>query len=144
MSEKLTPDELKQEVSKFRMWYHKIDLGEGVVTPGYNMDVLWDNVREARKYIDFKGKNVLDLASWDGMWAFEAEKLGAENVIATDCHWDIETYEKFLFVRRVLGSKVIPYFNVSPYDLWNRLDVYLLENTRKKRRIGVYLTSYSI
>jgi len=133
MNTQLTSEELKNEVSKYSSWYHKINLGEGVITPGYDFDELWDMIRETRKYIDYKGKNVLDIGSWDGMWAFEAEKLGAENIIATDCHWNIETYEKFLFVRRVLGSRVIPYFNISPYNLWDRLDVYLQENTQTQK-----------
>ena len=128
MISRMTPDELRKEVAQFHFWYHKIDLGEGVVTPGLDFDQLWDMIRETYKYIDYKGKKVLDIGSWDGMWAFEAEKLGADIVIATDCHWDIETYNKFLFCREVLGSKVIPYFNISPYNLWNRLDVYLQEN----------------
>lgn len=128
MTKKMTPDELRKEVAKFPFWYHKIDLGGGVVTPGRDYDAIWDMIRETRKYIDYKGKKVLDIASWDGMWAFEAEKLGAGTVIASDCHWDLATYNKFLFCRGVLDSNVIPYFNTSPYDLWNRLDVYLQEN----------------
>jgi SAM-dependent methyltransferase len=60
------------------------------------------------------------------MWAFEAEQLGAEVVVATDCF--NQGYQNFLFCREVLKSKVIPYYNVSPYDLWNRLDVFLQEN----------------
>lgn len=133
MISRMTSDELRKKVAKFHFWYHKIDIGQGVVTPGLDFDHIWDNIRKTRKHIDYKGKKVLDIGSWDGMWAFEAERLGAENVIATDCHWDTNTYEKFLFVRNVLGSKVMPYFNISPYDLWNRLDVYLQENMQTQK-----------
>jgi SAM-dependent methyltransferase len=122
----MTPEELRQEISKFRFWYHKIDLGQGVVTPGLDLDPLWNMIRDTRKHIDYKGKKVLDIASFDGMWAFEAEKLGAELVVATDCYY--ETYKNFLFCRNALNSRVIPYYNISPYDLYDRLDVFLEEN----------------
>ena len=123
---KITAIELQNEVSKFRFWYHKIDLGQGVITPGLNIDPLWDMIRKTRNKINYEGKKVIDIASFDGMWAFEAEKLGAELVVATDVYF--ETFKNFLFCKEVLNSKVIPYYNVSPYDLWNRMDVFLQEN----------------
>jgi len=52
-------------------------------------------------------------------------------VVATDCYY--ETYKNFLFCKEVLGSHVIPYYNVSPYDLWNRLDVFLQEDWRDQK-----------
>jgi tRNA (mo5U34)-methyltransferase len=122
----LTAIELQNAVSKFPFWYHKIDLGQGVITPGLNFDPLWNMIRETRNDIDYRGKKVLDIASFDGMWAFEAEKLGAELVVATDCYY--ETYKNFLFCKEILGSNVIPYYNISPYDLWSRMDVFLQEN----------------
>jgi SAM-dependent methyltransferase len=123
---KLSSEELRQEVAKFKFWYHKIDLGEGVVTPGLNLDVIWNLIRQVRKHIDYSGKSVLDLASFDGLWAFEAEQLGAQLVIATDCYF--RQYENFLFCREILNSKVVPYYNISPYYLVERLDVFLQED----------------
>ena len=117
---------LIQDMKEFRFWYHKIDLGNDVITPGLDFDPLWNMVRETRNHIDYKGKRVLDIASFDGMWAFEAEKLGADLVVATDCYY--ETYKNFLFCRNALNSRVIPYYNISPYDLYGRLDVFLEEN----------------
>ena len=122
----MNADELRQQVNSFRFWYHKIDLGSGVVTPGRPYDAVWNLIRKTRASIDYSGKTVLDIASFDGMWAFEAEKLGASLVVATDCYF--ETYKNFLFVRKVLNSNVIPYYNVSPYNLASRLDVFLQEN----------------
>jgi tRNA (mo5U34)-methyltransferase len=127
----MTPEELRHEVEKFRFWYHKIDLGGGVITPGLDLDSLWDMIRDTRNAIDYKGKKVLDIASFDGMWAFEAEKLGAEMVVATDCYY--ETFKNFLFCRQVLRSNVIPYYNISPYNLHDRLDVYLQENWEQQK-----------
>lgn len=131
MPKQWTREELEEEIAKYR-WYHKIDLGNGVVTPGHDFDSLWNMIRETRKYLDYREKKVLDLGSVDGMWAFEAEKLGAELVVATDVYYE-QVYERFLFCREVLGSKVIPYYNVSVYNLWERLDVFLQEHWESQK-----------
>lgn len=63
-------------------WFHRIDLGNGVITPGYSDD--------QRKLIDLhfpedlSGKTFLDIGAWDGFYSFEAEKRGAKRVLATD------------------------------------------------------------
>ena len=122
----------KEEIEKrikqeFTYWYHKIDLGDGIVTPGFDYEPLWNNIRKVREnYVNYKEKLVLDIGSFDGLWAFEAEKLGAKIVIATDCLY--RSFRNFLFCKEVLGSKCIPYFNVSPYNLFERLGVFFKEN----------------
>ena len=46
-------DLIKQQlITDFTYWYHKIDLGNGIVTPGFDYDPLWDNVRSVRNGID--------------------------------------------------------------------------------------------
>jgi tRNA (mo5U34)-methyltransferase len=122
----MTPDELRAEIGKRSFWYHKIDLGNGVVTPGLDFDHIWKMVRQTRERIDYRGKNVLDVASFDGMWAFEAEKLGARNVVAVDSYYS--QLENFLLCRNALNSRVMPYYNVAPHELSERLDVYLQED----------------
>jgi tRNA (mo5U34)-methyltransferase len=120
-------DQIKKKLkTDFTYWYHKIDLGHGIVTPGFDYDPLWDNIRKVRHSLDYRGKTVLDIASFDGLWAFEAEKLGAKSVVATDCLY--RTFNNFLFCRDVLGSQCLPYYNVSPYHLSERLDVFFQEN----------------
>lgn len=113
---------IREGIKKFS-WYHKIDLGHGIITPGREYDHLWQNIRNVREEIDYSNKNVLDVGSWDGMWAFEAEKMDADVVVATDC--SVNALNSFLFCKSVLNSKVLPYYNVSPYNLFDRLDVLL-------------------
>ena len=120
-----------EKMNQFRFWYHKIDLGDGVVTPGLDLEPVWNTIRACRNDYDYNGKRVLDIASFDGMWAFEAEKLGASQVVATDCYF--ETYKNFLFCKEALESNVIPYYNVSPYELFERLDVFLQENWESQK-----------
>ncbi|MGC2855634.1 class I SAM-dependent methyltransferase [Novispirillum sp. DQ9] len=104
-------------------WYHKIDLGHGIVTKGLDFEPIWDNIRKTRSFVDYTQMSVLDIGTWDGLWAFEAEKLGAKNVIATDVQ--ATALEKFLTCREILGSKCLPFYNVSPYKLFDGLMPYL-------------------
>jgi tRNA (mo5U34)-methyltransferase len=63
-------------------WYHSIDLGGGVVTPGYydHGPILGHYQLPER----MDGMRVLDIASFDGFWAFEFERRGAAEVVALD------------------------------------------------------------
>lgn len=63
-------------------WYHTIDLGHGVETPGFA-----DHRAQLQHYglpESFAGKRVLDVATFDGFWAFEFERRGADEVVAID------------------------------------------------------------
>ncbi len=122
----MNPSELQKRISEFPYWYHRIELAPGIVTPGFPLEPLWDNLRKVRNLVDYHGKRILDVASFDGMFSFEAEQRGARTVVAADCLY--RSFANLLFCREVLGSKVIPYYNISPYELSNRLDVFLEEN----------------
>jgi tRNA (mo5U34)-methyltransferase len=63
-------------------WYHTIDLGNGVATPGF-VDHR-SQVDLYRLPADLRGKRCLDVATYDGFWAFEMEKRGAAEVIGID------------------------------------------------------------
>ena len=63
-------------------WYHTIDLGEAGVTPGFV-----DHRAQVQNYglpSSLAGKRCLDVATFDGFWAFEMEKRGAAEVIGID------------------------------------------------------------
>lgn len=59
------------------VWYHTLELAPGVVTPGYV-----DLRRTARRVLpgDLRGRRALDVGTFDGFWAFEMERRGAETV----------------------------------------------------------------
>jgi tRNA (mo5U34)-methyltransferase len=132
------------DVSRF-YWYHTIDLGNGLVTPGdydFRADVPLLHFPE-----DLRGKKVLDVGSATGFFAFELEKRGAE-VVSVELpslkEWDMpldgsgdraieglcrqhgttspeEAHHlhldgPFQFCRKVLGSSVRRCFS-SVYDL---------------------------
>lgn len=100
-------DDLKRRIAQIS-WYHSIDLGNGIVTPGVF------RTRDTLEHIglppDLRGRSVLDVGAWDGFYSFEAERRGARRVLATDhfC-WSGEgwgTKAGFECARRALNSKV--------------------------------------
>ncbi len=104
---KLTMEQIKREMANIS-WFHRIDLGNGVVTPGN------DNSPEKLQYFglpqDLRGCSVLDIGAWDGFFSFEAERRGARFVLATDHFswggggWGRKT--GFDLAREALNSKV--------------------------------------
>jgi tRNA (mo5U34)-methyltransferase len=113
--------ELQQEVARFP-WYHSIDLGGGLVTPG-----MFDHRGSEDRHglpSDLTGKRCLDVGTMDGFWAFTMERRGAASVVAVDLedpealdwpaslrHGIVKTLDetkgtRFELVRRALGSSV--------------------------------------
>lgn len=100
-------EELKRRVAAIR-WYHTIDLGDGVITPGI------DNTPKRLQMLglpeSLAGKTVLDIGAWDGFFSFEAERRGAARVMAVDHYcwsgpgWG--TQEGFLLAHKRLNSRV--------------------------------------
>ena len=132
MNEERCMDEtaLSDEVQKIH-WYHTIDLGNGIMTPGV------DDTRKRLKHIglpeDLTGKTVLDIGAWDGFFSFEAERRGAKRVLATDSFcwsgagWGSKT--GFELARRVFDSHVedleIEVLDLSPDKVGGTFDVVL-------------------
>ena len=72
-------------------WYHTIDLGEGLVTPG--IFDLRDNLPAFRFPEDMRGMTVLDVGSATGFFAFEFEQRGA-HVISVELP-SLEDFDRF-------------------------------------------------
>lgn len=65
-----------------RSWYHTIDLGFGVATPGFvdhRPQMGFYGIPES-----LEGMRCLDVATFDGFWAFEMERREAGEVVALD------------------------------------------------------------
>jgi tRNA (mo5U34)-methyltransferase len=63
-------------------WWHTIEVAPGVVTPGG-----WDLRPTAARIpwpASLEGLRCLDVGTMDGYWAFELERRGAQEVLATD------------------------------------------------------------
>ena len=103
-----------------RPWFHKIDLGNGVVTPG--VDDSPAKLKLMRIPESLTGKTVIDIGAYDGFFSFEAEKRGASRVLATDMYcWQgtgMGDGEGFKIAREALQSgveaKLIAVEDISP------------------------------
>lgn len=72
---------MKSRVANQR-WYHSIDLGNGLATPGlYDLRPVLDRIEFPA---DLTGKRCLDVGTRDGFYAFEMERRGATEVVALD------------------------------------------------------------
>ena len=102
-----TPAQIREQIAKVT-WYHKIDLGHGIITPG--TDETLSRLAMIGLPEDLCGLSVLDIGAWDGAFSFEAERRGANRVVAVDSFcWSVEgwgTKDGFLCARRLLGSQV--------------------------------------
>lgn len=64
-----------------RPWYHTIELAPGRATAGaVDLRSVAPKVLPA----DLSGRRALDVGTFDGFWAFELERRGAEDVVAVD------------------------------------------------------------
>jgi len=78
----MNKEEILKNLDKYT-FYHHIKLNDDITTPGIGRSQIKVNIDEINK-IDFKNKKVLDIGCRDGLYSFEAEKLGANEVIAID------------------------------------------------------------
>ncbi|MCP4907217.1 MAG: DUF1698 domain-containing protein [bacterium] len=89
-------------------WFHSIDLGCGLVTPGSDESPA----KLARLGLpdDLVGRSVLDIGAYDGFFSFEAERRGADRVLAVDTlAWErgaTSGWPCFSLAHRVLSSAV--------------------------------------
>jgi tRNA (mo5U34)-methyltransferase len=102
-------------------WWHVIDLPDGSTTPG-----AWDlrPLSEQLPWPDVRGKRCLDIGTADGFWAFELERRGAAEVLATDqdTYFGQKSRRNFEHARDLRGSHVR--YEVSDvHDLEGEFDV---------------------
>jgi tRNA (mo5U34)-methyltransferase len=122
MKSATSPRELESRIEEID-WFHSIDLGNGVITPGKD-DSKYKLSRLALPE-RFDGKSVLDIGAWDGYFSFEAEKRGAKRVLSVDSYsWSGKgwgTKSGFELARSILNSNVedreIEVYDLSPENV---------------------------
>jgi tRNA (mo5U34)-methyltransferase len=116
--------DLLQKVGAMPYWYHRIELPNGILTPGWAP-------YDASAYgvpASLEGKRVLDVGAWDGYWTFEALKRGAREVVAIDDFSDYlgrlenkdrRAWENFDLCRDALGytADTCRRIDMSVYDV---------------------------
>lgn len=126
-------DELRRRVGEID-WWHSIDLGGGIVTPGKaDTTSLLERIDLAPS---LAGLSVLDVGAWDGFYSFEAERRGAAEVVALDLYsWQEDgsgswgTKAGFDLAREARDSKVrdvvADVMEISPDVVGGEFDVVL-------------------
>lgn len=99
----------RQLVAEVPFWFHAIDLGDGVITPGrcplHNLKEETDRMALP----DLTRKSVLDIGTWDGYFAFEAERRGASRVVALDHYvWSLDLPAKNAYYQRCRAAGLPP------------------------------------
>jgi hypothetical protein len=79
----ITAEFIRNRIARIK-WFHQIDLGHGILTPGDGKN----RQKLAGFHLpdDLTGKTFLDVGAWDGFFSFEAERCGASRVLATDSY----------------------------------------------------------
>ena len=96
----------EERVRTIAHWRHRIELPDGVVTPG-TQDT---QAQLAMLHLpaDLRGKSVLDIGCSDGFFSFECEKRGAARVLAIDnfSSMYVDSPSGFHVARELLASRV--------------------------------------
>lgn len=140
ITNRLTKEQIENELTKIKYWHHCIDLGHGIDTKQGKEGKF---CRKFQNWIlqafpeNLTDKTILDIGAWDGFYSFEAEKRGAKRVLATDSFvWENrELYglnkdfwrgfgagkQGFELTRKVFNSKVedknIDVLDLSPKEI---------------------------
>jgi tRNA (mo5U34)-methyltransferase len=110
---------LVDEVAAVGAWFHSIDLGGGIVTPGVKSRQTLERELAALRLPDLRGRSVLDIGAWDGFFAFACERAGAERVVALDHFaWAVDWSRQpgYIAECRRRGERPLPYREVP--ELW--------------------------
>jgi tRNA (mo5U34)-methyltransferase len=124
-----TPETLQAEVDS-RTWFHTIDLGNGVRTPGQKDTPTEVGIMHLP---DTTGRSVLDIGAYDGFYSFESERRGAARVVAADSwswNWPgCDARRNFDLAHEVLHSsveaKTVMVEDLSPETVGGTFDIVL-------------------
>lgn len=111
---------LEEAAGSVAGWFHSLDLGAGVVTPGTKSAEHLATEAAALRLPDMKGRTVLDIGAWDGYYSFLAERRGAARVVALDHYaWslDLAAMRAYWDRCRAEGRAPEPYEDVP--EVWN-------------------------
>ncbi len=94
-------------MNSVKYWWHWIDFGDDVLTPGNQgyKNFTSDFAKRAQLPDDLKGKTVLDIGCSDGFFSFESKKRGAKRVVAVDCS-KVNPSKGFFVARQILGLDI--------------------------------------
>jgi tRNA (mo5U34)-methyltransferase len=125
----VTQDELETLRRKVNSlpWFHQLDLGDGILTPGRGPLEHLKASADAYFTMSLDGKSVLDVGCFDGFNSFEAMRRGAARVLAADHFiWHAHPHRREAF--ELARSRIAP-------DLRD-IDIDVLDMTPE--RVGTF------
>jgi tRNA (mo5U34)-methyltransferase len=109
---------LQERIEAEPYWFMRMDLGHGVVTPGWS-DPAHDKLPWFGLPEHMGGLRVLDVGCAEGFFSFEAERRGAREVFSVD--FDPEVVKRFALCGEALGSplraKAMSIYDLDPAEL---------------------------
>ncbi len=120
-------EELQKKISKIPTWFHNIQLGTNVSTPGFYADILKQKIFDAIPK-DLSGKSILDAGANQGMFSFECERRGAKEIVAFDLYDSLTSFDDGIkLCKEIFDSKVqILSLNVMDVDkVGHKFDIIL-------------------
>lgn len=130
MSEETSPtaplmndDELLSQIQALP-WFHSIDLGNGMVTPGRARLADLNAIAEVVFDEPLAGKAILDIGCYDGFYSFEAHRRGAKRVVAVDHFmWQVDPRcrKTFELARSIIAPQMEMYDLDFPHLLPEKL-----------------------
>jgi len=93
------------------IWFHSIDLGGGLVTPGVKSADILRQELQSLQLPEVRGRSILDIGAWDGYFSFALERAGAGRVVALDeFAWamDLPAHEAYNLECQRNGIKPLP------------------------------------
>ena len=113
MTDKLI-SEIQNEINQYEYWYHGFEVVPGVWTKGeYKLEPIEFYMEERFDICNLSGKRILDIATFDGGFAFGFEDLGAE-VVAIDI---IDQFSTGFSIAKQVRNSTVSFDNISVYEL---------------------------
>jgi tRNA (mo5U34)-methyltransferase len=108
-----SPEELQAQADAL-LWYHTIDLGNGVLTKGMGIQRTGSEIIP-----DVTGRSVLDIGAWDGKFSFLAEQAGASRVVALDHYaWGVDFVARGAYWEECIQNGTLPDQSRDETDFW--------------------------
>lgn len=119
----MSKQQIEERVRAVPFWFHSIDVGQGIVTPGFKTSAVLSRELDLMRLPEMRGKTVLDINAWDGFYAFKAEERGASAVTALDYYmWAMDLGEHVKYIKECREKGVYPErYETRPYYKPNEL-----------------------
>jgi len=110
---------IQEAVDAIPHWFHSIDLGQGVVTPGDKTSETLEEELAKLQLPDLSGKTILDIGAWDGYYSWTAERMSASRVVSLDHFvWSIDRTRAIEYVSDWRDSGDLDPPRLEETDAW--------------------------